>query len=164
VEIQVSPRYRFTLITAHLKSQRNVVYGDQAELREEEARILRRIITTRLAQNPQMNLVVLGDLNDTKESSPLRLILGRGKSALIDTRPAESRGPDAAVKKSRLDARNITWTYFFEREDVYSRIDYILLNQGMARELESSAIVCVPSWGIGSDHRPVIATFRAVDQ
>src|SRR6185503_10549449 len=39
VEIQVTPRYRFTLITAHLKSQRNVGYADQAELREEEARL-----------------------------------------------------------------------------------------------------------------------------
>jgi endonuclease/exonuclease/phosphatase family metal-dependent hydrolase len=163
VEVEVNPRYRFTLITAHLKSQRRVTYGDEAELREEEARLLRRLITRKLMRNPDLNLVVLGDLNDTKESAPIRLIMGRGKSALVDTRPAEHLGNGPPRPGSSGDPRTVTWTYFFGKEDVYSRIDYILLSQGMAREWVHSLIIPVPDWGVGSDHRPLVATFRPRD-
>ena len=51
-------------------------------------------------------------------------------------------------------------------EDVYSRIDYILLSPGMARELDrtNSWIPVVANWGHGSDHRPVVTTFVARDK
>jgi len=160
VEIEVTPSYRFTLINAHLKSQRSVHYADQAELREEEARLLRRIVSRRLAAKPQANLLVLGDLNDTQDSPPLRLLLGRGKSALVDVRPAELNGDDPASAKQRT----VTWTHFYAKEDSYSRIDYVLVSRGMARELKESHLVTIPNWGVASDHRPLTATFHAQDR
>jgi endonuclease/exonuclease/phosphatase family metal-dependent hydrolase len=164
VDIQVTPHYRFTLLNAHLKSQRPVHYADQAELREEEARLLRQIISRRLARNPELNLVLLGDLNDTKDSPTLRLLLGRGRSALVDLRPAERNGDGLDTPDPVKEPRTITWTHYYAQEDSYSRIDYILLSRGMARELQGSRIVTIPNWGVGSDHRPLAATFHAQDR
>src|SRR4030095_17164189 len=66
VDIQVNPRYVFTLMAAHLKSRRPVPLADEAELREQEALMLREKIDARLKANPQINLIVLGDFNDVK--------------------------------------------------------------------------------------------------
>ena len=92
VDIQVTPNYSFTLIAAHLKSKRAVAQADEAELRLEEAKLLREKIDARLAANPNANLVVLGDFNDTKDSASTKAVIGRDRHKLIDTRPAERNG------------------------------------------------------------------------
>jgi endonuclease/exonuclease/phosphatase family metal-dependent hydrolase len=69
VDVQVNANYSFTLITAHLKSKRAVAQADEAELRLEEAKVLREKIDARLAADPKANLVVLGDFNDTIDST-----------------------------------------------------------------------------------------------
>ncbi len=164
VDIKVNPNYSFTLITAHLKSRRPVPEADEAELRLEEAKVLREKIDARLAANPGVNLIVLGDLNDTYNSKAVKTIIGRGKTALVDTRPAERNGDDQRNPADRqFSPRNITWTHYFGVQDTYSRIDYILLSQGMAREwvTNETYVLTIANWGIGSDHRPLVATFEA---
>jgi len=167
VEVQVNDHYRFTLISAHLKSRLESALADQAELREQEAIRLRRIIDARLTARPEANLVVLGDLNDHPDSAPLRVILARGKrQALTDTRPAERNGDDPVDPGPRGRIRRVTWTHFYAKEDVYSRIDYILLSRGMASEWDPGGtyVLKIPNWGVGSDHRPIVARFRALDR
>src|SRR5881396_2377779 len=44
VDVQVNAAYKFTLIAAHLKSRREVPQADEADLREQEAVILREIL------------------------------------------------------------------------------------------------------------------------
>ena len=166
VDIQVNERYSFTLMTAHLKSRRPVPEADEAELREQEAILLRAKIDARLEKDPEANLVVLGDLNDTRDTKSTRAIIGRGKLALIDTRPAERNGDNQPNSNPRYDPRNITWTYHYGKEDTYSRIDYILLSRGMAREWnrEESFVLALPNWGVASDHRPITACFSVEDK
>ena len=166
VDIRVNDRYAFTLITAHLKSRRAVEYGDEGELREQEALLLRRKIDARLAGNPDANLVVLGDFNDTKDQRPVRTIIGQGRTRLVDTRPAEQNGDDAPPPNPRWEPRNVTWTHFYGKEDSYERIDYLLVSPSMAREWDKSAtrILKLPNWGVGSDHRPIMAGFVAIDR
>ncbi len=55
------------------------------------------------------------------------------------------------------------WTYYFTTEKSYSRIDYLLLSNGMAHEwvTNESYVMASPDWRLASDHRPVVATFRA---
>lgn len=163
LDVQVNAQYQFTLIAAHLKSRREVPEADEAELREQEAAVLREIIDTRLKANPEANLVVLGDFNDLKNSKALRIVIGRGKNALIDTRPAERVSHDAVVLNPPSAPRNVTWTYYFSKDDTYSRIDYILLSPGMAREWQTNGtyVLARPDWGVASDHRPIIAAFAA---
>src|SRR5438876_2235982 len=165
VDVQVNAGYKFTLIAAHLKSRREVPQADEADLREQEAAILREIIDARLGADPNLNLIVLGDFNDLKDSKPIRTIIGRGKNALIDTRPAE-RNNELPPASNGSPARNITWTYYFNKNDTYSRIDYLLLSRGMAREWQTNAtyVLALPGWGVASDHRPIIAGFVAQDR
>jgi len=167
MDIQVNQRYTFTLLTCHLKSRRPVPEGDEAEMREQEALILREKIDARFKADPNVNLIVLGDLNDVKDSRSTRAVIGpRGRTALIDTRPAERNGDNAPAANPRYDPPHITWTHFYGKEDTYGRIDYILLSQGMAREWQKDEtyVQALPNWGVGSDHRPVVAAFVAEER
>ena len=162
VDIKVGDNYTFTLITAHLKSRRPVPDADEGEMRTEEAKLLREKIDARLAENPDANLIVLGDFNDTYNTASTKAVVGRGKTALIDTRPAERNGDNLPHPTNpRYSPRNVTWTHYYGVEDSYSRIDYILLSPGMAREwvTNQTYALTIPNWGIGSDHRPLVAEF-----
>lgn len=163
VDIQVNSKYMFTLMTAHLKSRRPVPEADENELRQQEALVLREKIETRLTANPETNLIVLGDFNDVKDAKSTRAVIGRGKNGLVDTRPAERNGDNAPNANPRYEPRNVTWTHYYGKEDTYSRIDYILLSRGMVKEWKSNEtyIFTAPNWGVGSDHRPILATFIA---
>ena len=167
VEIKVNDNYSFTLIGAHLKSKRPIPAADEAEMRLEEAKILREKIDAHLKANPNVNLIVLGDFNDTYNARPIKEIVGRGNSLLIDTRPAERNGDNQPNPRNpRYSPANITWTHYYGVEDTYSRIDYIMLSRGMAREwvTNETYVLTIPNWGIGSDHRPLVATFEAANK
>lgn len=162
VEIEITPRYRFTLLTTHLKSRRQTAVADEAELRAAEARILREKVDAILNASPNANVVVCGDFNDTRDSEAVRTLVGRGKSALTDTRPYERNGDS----KKEDGYRTVTWTHFYGKEDTYSRIDYILLSKGMSREwkADGSYVFSGPNWGLASDHRPVVCEFFATNR
>jgi endonuclease/exonuclease/phosphatase family metal-dependent hydrolase len=166
VDIQVTTNYSFTLLAAHLKSKRAVPQADEAELRLEEGKLLREKIDARLAANPNANLVVVGDFNDTKDAPSTKAVIGRGKQKLIDTRPAERNGDNTPSPNPAWDPRNVTWTHHYGKEDSYARIDYILISPGLAREwvTNETYVLTLPNWGVGSDHRPIVATFEAVDK
>jgi endonuclease/exonuclease/phosphatase family metal-dependent hydrolase len=162
MDIQVATNFTFTLIAAHLKSQLATPDADEAEERLGEAKILRGLIDARLAKNPNAKLIVLGDLNGEKDSASTKEIIGRGKTKLFDPRPAERNGDNAPAEPPYFEPRSVAWTYFFGKNDTYSRIDYILLSPAMKQNWlpNGTYIPAVPNWGIGSDHRPIVATFE----
>lgn len=161
VDIKVRTNFIFTLIAAHLKSKRPVPEADEAEERLGEAQVLRGIVDERLKANPDLPLIVLGDMNDTKDAESTRTLFGRGKLKLTDTRPAERNGDNAPRSSARMEPRNITWTDYYAKEDSYSRIDYILLSRAMTEYWlpDQTYIPTIPNWGVGSDHRPLVAAF-----
>lgn len=165
VDIAINDRYRVTLLNAHLKSKRVVPEADEAEMRHQEALLLREKIDARLQADPTANLVVVGDFNDTKDAAPIKAIKGRGRTALVDTRPAERNGDNLPAERSSYDPRNVTWTYHYGVEDSYSRVDYIMISPGLANEWnqEETYVLTIPNWGLASDHRPLVATFSAAD-
>ena len=167
VDIQVTPTYKFTLLGAHLKSQRPVPEADEAALRLEEAKLLREKIDARLAADPNANLVVCGDFNTTYDQPPIKALVGIGNKKLIDTRPAEKNGDNQPNPANpRWSPRNVVWTHYYGKQDQYSRLDYILISSGMAKEwVESETyVLTLANWGIGSDHRPIVATFNTDDK
>ena len=162
VDLQVATHFTVTLIAAHLKSRRAVPDADEAELRLEEAKLLRGIVDDRFRANPDAKLIVLGDFNDVKDSESTKAVIGRGKFKLVDTRPAERNGDTATNEIARFEPRNITWTHYYGKEDTYSRVDYILLSPVMAQNWvkNETYVLRVPNWGVGSDHRPIVAAFE----
>ncbi len=165
VDIQAAPNFVFTLFAAHLKSKRPVAEADEADLRLEEAKLLREKIDARLAAQPDARLVVVGDFNDTKDSASTRAVIGRGKFKLLDTRPAERNGDPLPSVKPATDARNVTWTHYYAKEDSYSRIDFLLVSPAMVTcwVTNETYVLTLPNWGVGSDHRPIVATFQVPD-
>ncbi len=151
VDIQVNPKYRFRLLTAHLKSKVYHALG-QTEMRRNEARLLNKAVREILDKNPGINLLVAGDFNDDYNSAPVREVCGRRGGEMTDLRPADSAGD--------------VWTYFYPAVDGYSRFDYFFASQGMLKELvrEQTRVICGPLTREISDHRPVVSVFRAVDQ
>jgi len=166
VDVQVATNFMFTLIAAHLKSKLTVPAADQAEWRLQEARVLRGIIDARLKAEPQARMVVLGDFNDTPDSPAIKTLMGRGKMRLTDTRPAERNGDTEPNPNPRYPPRNVTWTEHYGIADTYTRIDYLLVSPAMKAYWERAGtfIPTIPNWGIGSDHRPVVATFSTAGQ
>jgi endonuclease/exonuclease/phosphatase family metal-dependent hydrolase len=166
VDVQVNPNYTLTVLVAHLKSKRAVAEADEKDLRFEEAKLLREKVDARLAANPNANLVVLGDFNDGKDSPSTKVVIGRGKQKLVDTRPAERNGDNVPSSNPAWEPRNVTWTHYYGKEDVYSRIDFILISPGLAREWvkDETYVLTLANWGVGSDHRPIVATFEATDK
>ncbi len=159
-DIAVSAKYKFTLIAAHLKSKVPSGIADEQEWREEEAAVLRRVIDARLAGNPDAELIVLGDFNDTKDSRTIKTVVGRGRTGLFDTRPAE-RADGTTHSSGSSELRRSTWTEFYAKEDSYSRIDFIFLSHAMERawRAEETYVLNLPDWGVASDHRPLVAGF-----
>ncbi len=74
VDIRANDHFSFTLIAAHLKSKVPIPGADEADLRLEEAKVLHGKIDALLAANPDLNLVVLGDFNDTQDSDTIKPI------------------------------------------------------------------------------------------
>jgi endonuclease/exonuclease/phosphatase family metal-dependent hydrolase len=163
VDIQATTNFTFTLIAAHLKSRVPVPEADETQLRLDEAKVLRGIVDEHFKANPNAKLVVLGDFNNVKSSDSTKEIIGHGKFKLTDTRPAERNGDNAPNPIPYFEPCNVTWTHYYGKDDTYSRIDYILLSPAMARDwvTNETYALTIPNWGVGSDHRPIVATFKA---
>lgn len=147
VDIKVNDGYTFRLMAAHLKSKRFSAMG-QTEMRRNEGRLLNKNARHFLADDTNLNLIVVGDFNDTQDSAAIREVIGK-PPVLKDLRPADAFGD--------------TWTHIFYPEDSYSRIDYMLCSPGMFREVVTGKchVVRHEMTRTASDHRPVVSVFRA---
>ncbi len=161
-DIAVAPDFRLTVIGVHLKSRRPVTEADEADLRYEEAKLLRRVVDDHLRADPLAKLVVAGDMNDVPDSASTKVVVGRGKNRLWDTRPAEKLDDGSGPHDGHRPPRTVAWTHFYGVDDTYSRIDYILLSPAMKRHWlpGDTYIPRVEGWGLASDHRPVLASFQ----
>ncbi|HUI06771.1 MAG TPA: endonuclease/exonuclease/phosphatase family protein [Verrucomicrobiae bacterium] len=149
VKIQVNDHYAFRAVVAHLKSKRHVEIGDQTVMRLEEAKLLRAHVGKALKDDPELNLIVMGDFNDTPESAPIRAIVGEPPFALVELLAVDSKGGQD--------------TYYWKYRNQFSRIDYLITSPGMANEYvpDGARIADVEGWDNASDHRAVYAKFYA---
>ncbi|HEX7859943.1 MAG TPA: endonuclease/exonuclease/phosphatase family protein [Verrucomicrobiae bacterium] len=156
VEVEFEKR-RITLMTTHLKSKRQSAEADQEEIRLEEAMLLREKIDQYLQRDARGNLIVLGDFNDGVGTRVYSTLMGRGKNRLFDTRPNEQNGDSLPNPNPRFDPRRIVWTHYYAKEELYSRIDMVLLSPALQKfyRPEQSYVLAMKDWGAGSDHRPV---------
>lgn len=146
----------FTLFVTHLKSKyvdpnqsaaEKEKDRERADLRRwKQASTIASILRGRFP-NPNSYYAVTGDLNDTPDSNLLAPLLQNQHLKLVDVlayKPQAER-----------------WTHHWDKEDLYSQIDYILLSPALARHLDFDSIHVVQRGFIGgSDHRPVYATLQ----
>lgn len=141
-----------TVFVTHLKSKYTSPGSSEQEKEEEtqrsdyrrtrQAMAIAQIIKRRFP-NPEYGLYVLmGDLNDTPDSAPLRPLLHDPELKLYDVLnevPEERR-----------------WTHYWSQAKLYSQIDYILLSPAMRQRMVPDSVKVVQRGHTGgSDHRPL---------
>ena len=149
--VEISPEYQLRLVGVHLKSRRPVPAFDEKKFRAREALIVRAHLDSILKADSSVNLLLFGDLNDTKNESPVKDIRGiPGTRSVMRDLPLR-------------DAQGFVWTHFWSDADVYSRIDYLLASEGLWPEvnLSRSGIGGGREWSRASDHRPLYTTITA---
>jgi len=149
-------RRLFTLFVTHLKSKYVDPRQSAAErekdrqqadlLRWKQASTIAAIVRGRFPR-PDAYFAIAGDFNDTPDSNLLAPLLRDRQLQLVDVlsfKPAAER-----------------WTHYWEKEQLHSQIDYLLLSPALARHLQVDSVHVVQERFVGgSDHRPVYATLR----
>ncbi len=143
--VQVNPGYQLRLLGLHLKSKREVQEADQGLMRRNEAHLVRKHVDAILTSQPETNLLLFGDLNDTRNEPAIRAVQGRfGSNTYL-------RAVTCA------DANGEVWTHYWSFADIYARIDYALVSDALFPEIvtDSGEIVTGKDWFLASDHRPI---------
>jgi len=151
--VAVNEDYQLRLVGLHLKSKREVPEADQAEMRRNEAHLARQHIDGIFASDPDANLIVYGDLNDYPYEPPVKAVRGRYRSPgyLSDLKPADRFG--------------FRWTHHWSYQDIYARIDYALVSDGISKEIDRDRchIFHPTDWDKASDHRPLVIFVKPMD-
>ena len=141
----------WSLFNLHLKSKWTERPDDpEAQIRrEKEARVIRDYIRSKHPPYKDPMYLVLGDFNDHKNSAPLRRFLQVNNSELTKMIQCQ-------------DNEGHFWTHYWDKQDSYSRFDYLLASPQLFKRLVSES----PKVGgfhlclLGSDHRIVYADFE----
>ncbi len=147
--------YRLHIMGAHLKSKVFNSRYNQTDMRRYEARLLKHLVNDILEKEPNANILVMGDLNDTYDSESIRQLRDENKKhehRLYDLRPSDKWG--------------LYWTHWWKLNDTYSRIDYALASYSILSEIDfaKSYVVHIPEqWLLASDHRPILISINTND-
>ncbi len=146
--------YQLHVVAGHLKSKVYHFLG-QTDIRRYEARHLRYLVDDILKEKPDANILVLGDFNDTMNTSPLKTLYSRRKSdirQLFDLRPTDEYG--------------MSWTHWWDQADDYARIDYALASYHILPEImhAQNRLSFLADWHLASDHRAVIVSIKPVEK
>jgi endonuclease/exonuclease/phosphatase family metal-dependent hydrolase len=136
----------WNIFNLHLASRFTVRKDDPQshKFRQSEALVIRNSIKKKYPSHKKAKYLIVGDFNDTKKSKPLKRFLKSGKQTLSIMIPCK-------------DSRGEAWTYFYAKEDVYSRVDFILASPSFFPYVKNSEgiIFDQPPTLKASDHRLV---------
>ena len=141
-ELLVNPEYSFTITGLHLKAGR----GERNESwRTGQIDLLREHLETIAADNPDENMLVLGDLNTTPDSREFSRLLGDKNPIFFD--PLQGTGQ-----------------FSHPSDSLFWRIDHILPNRRMEPEMVPGSVQVIEPLSREemiqiSDHLPLIARF-----
>lgn len=137
-----------SLFVVHLKSKFTERKDDpEAALqRALEAEAVRDLVLKRFPDPTKAKFIVAGDWNDTKGTRPVRALQKRGDTVIGELINA-------------VDTKGDAWTHYFGREDLYSRIDYLMVSPGLKDAVVKDSARVHDSADVreASDHRPVSA-------
>ena len=137
-------------IGLHLKSKRELEDFDQAEIRLNEARLAREHCDAIFAEDANARIVLYGDMNDTRKTPPLAMLMGKYKS--------DTYMGDVFAK----DSRKHLWTHFWSYQQQYARFDWVMISPAVYSNVdkENSYIADPEIWNDASDHRAVVVTLK----
>lgn len=153
VVIEINSSYRLRLIGVHLKSKIAAPEGESL-IRRMESHMLARRISKILESEPETNLLVYGDFNDTKDQPVLQSLIG-------------DRGSQKTLRDLyAIDEHGECWTHYWKTADVYTRMDFLLTSRGLLPEiLKKQARVHSPAnWNEASDHRLISTSITATNR
>jgi len=138
-----------TIWGVHLKSRFTDRPDDpmSAKRRAGEATAIRDLVLEKFPEPEVARFVIVGDFNDGRNSPAVRFMGKRGRTNIAELLPAR-------------DSRGETWTYAYRKEDIYQRVDHVLVSPGLLAWVTGGrAEICdVPATMGASDHRPVVVT------
>lgn len=138
-----------TLWTLHLKSRFTDRPDDpmSGKRRAGEATAIRDCVLARFPDPAQALYLIAGDFNDVKTSAAVRYLLKRGKTVIAGLVPI-------------ADSHGEAWTYVYRKEDVYNRVDHVLVSPGLSARVRGGRGIIYDGPGAleASDHRPVMVT------
>jgi len=140
-----------SLFVIHLKSKYTERKDDpEGGIRRGlEAEAVRDLVLSRYPEPAKAKFIICGDWNDTRTTRPVRALQKRGETEIGELlRAADSKGE--------------TWTHYFRREDIYSRIDYLLVSPGLKPLVAGgrAKIWDGPGTTEASDHRVVFMSLQ----
>ncbi len=146
--------YKFHLVAADLKDRQKHPEFNQTDMRRYEARQLRYLVNDISKKEPDSNILVIGNLNDTCGMSPLKELYNRRsgiEKRLFDIRPT--------------DSMKTTWTCWNRETDDFERIDYAMASFSMISEIvrDKTTIVNSDNWKKNSAHRPLLVSVHCKD-
>ena len=137
---------RWSLFVVHLKSKWTERKDDfeAAKRRTGEARAARDFIKKTYPAGDSPLYLLTGDFNDHRDSAPLRRFLKSGDTLLTQIVPA-------------ADSRGETWTHYWKKRDLYSRVDFFLATPSMRERIKDGhgVVVDAREAEVASDHRMV---------
>ncbi|MDZ7991156.1 MAG: endonuclease [Nostoc sp. EfeVER01] len=130
-----------TLINNHFASKSGGAASDPKRI--QQATIVNKFVENRLTTDPNANIVVLGDLNDTPDSQAIKILEGNQLKNLVNKIPQDDRFSYVfRGNKEQIDQILITPNLF---NNGNPEINAVHVNAGISR--------------VVSDHDPVIARF-----
>lgn len=145
--VEVSPTFQLRCVGVHLKSMREITEADQAQMRRNEARLLRLHLNGILKDDSSAKVLAYGDFNDHAKEPPLDDV--RGDRAAPDLKMTDV---------PLLDVNGESWTHFYDWQDSYSRLDYAFVSRALHPHVNArnSYIYFNKDFAQASDHRPIV--------
>lgn len=151
--IAITPAFELRCLGVHLKSKREVAEADQAEMRRNEARLLRLHMDAILNDQPDAALLAYGDFNEHRNEPAIADIIGSPRTS-----------PAAMLDVLLRDRQGEVWTHFWDAADTYSRLDYCFASRLLRPHIDTkqSFIYSAPDFHKASDHRPLVLKISPV--
>lgn len=147
VTIPITSTFDLHCVGVHLKSKREITEADQAQMRRNEARLLRKHLDSIFAQEPGARILAYGDFNEHRNEPAISDIIG-------SPRTSDTAMQDVWLK----DKDGEVWTHFWDAADTYSRLDYCFASRLLRPHIDHSRcfIYSARDFDKASDHRPLV--------
>ncbi|HRH97552.1 MAG TPA: hypothetical protein PLB55_16545 [Prosthecobacter sp.] len=147
VTISLTPTFDLHLVGVHLKSMREITEADQAQMRRNEARLLRKHLDSIFTREPGARILAYGDFNEHRNQPAIGEVMGSPRTSDVAMQDVWLKDRDGEV-----------WTHFWDAADTYSRLDYCFASRLLRPHIDYSKcfIYSARDFDKASDHRPLV--------